>query len=139
MIGPLILDKYFFLLLSEQLHSLSLLPKYPHGHGFIAAIKINLQGYFTELLTLSNLIVCKSKIVLNISNFLLSNSANSSIKSIPKFANVIAPGNGFLPPPIKDARVILGFTSTNGLLFIISSSFIKPNILLTLVISKISS
>ena len=138
-IGPLSFDKYLFILVSEQVQFFSLLPRKPHGQGFIAAIKTNLHGYCTDACTLSNFIACKSNIVLNISNFLLSNSANSSINNIPKLANVIAPGIGFLPPPTNDAKVILGFTSIKGLLFIISFSLIRPSILLVFVISIISS
>ena len=103
-IGPLNLDVYCFFSKLLHLHSLIFVPLYPHLHGFVANINSVLHGYLTLLLFLVINISLSSIGFLKASNVFLSNSNNSSKNKIPLCANVIAPGFGLFPPPIKIVR-----------------------------------
>src|SRR5687768_2576987 len=100
MIGPEIFLWYFPSCAGVQIHAL-LLPKFPHGHGFIAAIKMKLAGNLAEPLDLVIEITLSSKGCLKDSKTLLSNSGNSSRKRTPLWARVISPGRGKAPPPTR--------------------------------------
>ena len=64
------------------LHSFTLESRFPQGHGFIAAIKINLVSYMILVFTLEIKILLSSKGSLNASKIDLEKCGNSSKNKI---------------------------------------------------------
>ena len=90
-------------------------PKYPHGHGFVAAISINEQGYESAIFALEIVIISSSIGWRRVSIVARENSDNSSKNSTPLCASEISPGWGMLPPPERPAEEIVWCGALNGL------------------------
>lgn len=90
-----------------QVHSRSSSPKYPQGHGLLAATSTKRAGKvtlpsarvsITDPLSMGWRIPCKTELL---------NSASSSKKSTPWWARDTSPGRRGLPPPTSPANVAL--------------------------------
>ena len=78
-------------------------PQKPHGQGFIAATRSTTVGYVTVPLPREIVIRPSSSGSRRASSGRRKNSANSSRKRTPRWARVISPGRGIVPPPTSPA------------------------------------
>ncbi len=90
---------YFESWAAVQMQRLPLTFLIPHGHGFIAAIKVKSAGKRAEPFAREIAKAFSSSGSRSDSTTRLSNSGNSSRNKTPLWASVISPGRGMLPPP----------------------------------------
>src|SRR3989338_195132 len=77
-------------------------PKFPHGHGFIAKIIEICAGKVSVALARETVTTLSSSGWRRASITRRSNSGNSSMNNTPRWAKVISPGFGNVPPPTSE-------------------------------------
>ena len=78
-------------------------PWKPHGHGFIAPTSMKLAGNVTVPCALLIVTTLSSSGWRRTSSDECPNSGSSSRNSTPRWARVISPGRGTIPPPTSPA------------------------------------
>src|SRR3989344_9193894 len=114
-------------------------PKFPQGQAFIAATKVKLAGKITELDALETEIVPSSSGCLKLSRTFLRNSGSSSRNKTPRWAKLISPGFGQVPPPTIAGAEVVWWGLLNGRLNERGEFFISPTELYILATSIASS